>query len=288
MSWVITPTFVAENLEARNWVQRAVANGGSVSVSTQIAVSNFCNEIDNTSGLRSAITRLNLFCGDNLSAALVPLYLAESFGAAAKGNTTDTNNNFVSGDYAATGANGGLTGGGSGGTAKYLNTGLPQNQVGNSTSGHLSVSATGISTTVEAVGLGVYNNTEISLEDLNFRVDVGGGQIRTAYRTGSFGANAPQTSTLAASRTHLLGTRTSSTSAILYNEGIAIDTRSGSVTLTKSTRPFFVFGINNLGSIAANTAARFRMYSIGDGLTASQAAAFSTAVINFNTALGRT
>lgn len=293
MSWVITPTFVAENLEARNWVQRAVANGGSVSVSTQIAVSNFCNEIDNASGLRGAITRLNLFCGDNLSAALVPLYLAESFGAAAKGNTTDTNNNFVSGDYNATGTNGGL--GKASNTNAYLNTGLAWSAVGSAFSGHLSASGKNLETSGDTMFLGVYDAGVSATGSINTL------DICTAYLTGTDdrayrnndtvsggGAPAiPQTS-LTTSESHLLGTRTANNSASLYRNGTSVSTKTGTVTSNVNTRPFFVFALNNTGTPGNYTSARLRMYSIGSGITASQAAAFATAVANFNTALGRT
>ena len=281
MSWIITPTFVAENLEARDWVQRAVANGGTVSVSTQIAVSNFCNEIDSASGLRAAISRLNLFCGDSLSAALVPLYLAESFGAAPKGNTTDTNvsSNFVSGDYALTGATGGLSGGGSGGTAKYLDTGLPHNQVGSSTTGHLSFSGNNLPN-ADAVPLGAYNGAAGNLEDINLNPAI----AATTYR---FGALPSSGTAVSSTRTHLIGTRNAGASKV-YVDGLASAGTPLSGTLTRSTRTYYIFALNSANTPAGFMAGRLRMYSIGDGLTASQAAAFSTAVANFNAALSRT
>ncbi len=59
--------------EAAAWRSAVIANGGSVSTSTVRAVSNFCAAID-AAGIRDRFVRLNLFCGDNLNAALVPLY----------------------------------------------------------------------------------------------------------------------------------------------------------------------------------------------------------------------
>jgi hypothetical protein len=273
MSWVITGNAV--NPEAVNWVNRVSANGGSVSNSTVAAVSTFCNAINAESGLRGAITRLNLFCGDNLNACLVPLYLAESFGAATKGNLTDENNGpFVSGDFVSTGANGGLTGG----SSKYLNTGLAQDQVGSSSSGHLSVSGTGFSTTSDTIALGSYDFTAVTLDALDLRISG-----NATYRSGVFSNNGV---TAASSWGHLVGTKSSSTVNTLYNEGSSVGTNTGAL-LTRSTRTYFVFGLNNVGSLAVSTAGRIRMYSIGGSLTASQVTAFSSAVSALNTALGR-
>lgn len=114
--------------EARDWYNRAITNGGSVSKSTLKAVSDFCYRID-AAGIRGKFSRLNLICGDNLTAARVPLYRGLSFTGTQYGNSIDTNNNFVSGDYTERGSNGGLNAG-SGGT-KYLDTGvIPNNTNG--------------------------------------------------------------------------------------------------------------------------------------------------------------
>lgn len=109
------------NAEAQNWINRVYTNNGTVSVSTANAVNNFCNAI-NAAGIRDRFYRLNLFCGDNLAACLVPLYRGQSLGGTQFGNTTDTNNNFTSSDYAERGASGGLRGNGSN---KWLNPGTP-------------------------------------------------------------------------------------------------------------------------------------------------------------------
>jgi hypothetical protein len=61
------------NLDAKDWVARVYAAGGTVSQSTANAINTFCNNIDST-GLRDRFYRLNLFCGSNLAAATVPLY----------------------------------------------------------------------------------------------------------------------------------------------------------------------------------------------------------------------
>jgi hypothetical protein len=121
--------------EAQAWRNAVIANGGTVSGSTLTAVNNFCRSID-AAGIRDRFYRLNLFAGTGLPAALVPLYRGQSLTGTQFGNTTDTNNGpFVSGDYAETGASGGLT---SNGTSKHLNTGLKADALGQ-TDRHLSM-----------------------------------------------------------------------------------------------------------------------------------------------------
>jgi hypothetical protein len=110
--------------EAAAWRSAVVANGGSVSASTMRAVSKFCADIDKA-GLRDRFYRLNLFCGSNLNAVLVPLYRGPSRTGTQFGNTTDTNNGpFVSGDYS---ESSGLKGNGS---SKYLETGVAMTFLG--------------------------------------------------------------------------------------------------------------------------------------------------------------
>lgn len=275
MSWIISAGY--SHPESTDWKNRVITNGGSISSSTFSAVSAFCFSIDAEPGLRAAITRLNLFCGDNLSSCLVPLYLAESFGATAKGNTTDTNNGpFVSGDYVSTGATGGL----SGGSSKYLDTGLPHNQVGSSTTGHLSFSGNNLpGPNVDAVVLGAYNGSLGNLEDIN----LGPGVSSTLYRFGSFGG---PLNTFSSTRSHLIGT-TSGGSGTMYSAGISVSTGT-TIALTRTTRTYYIFALNVSGTAGGFMSGRLRMYSIGNNLSAAQASAFSSAVAAFNTALGRT
>ena len=103
--------------EAVSWKSRAVANGGTVSSGTMQAVSDFCTAIDDIGTIRSAFLRLNLVCGDNLAAALTPLYRGTSASGYQYGAAADINN----GPYAPenyTEATG-LTGNG---TSKFVDT----------------------------------------------------------------------------------------------------------------------------------------------------------------------
>lgn len=269
--------------DALDWVARVTANGGTVSSNTLAAVSTFCASIDRESGLRAAILRLNLLCGNSdasLNAVRTPLYLSGSFGGTAIGNTTDTNFNFVAGDYQETGSGGGLKGNGS---SKYLNTGFAQSSL-TLTSTHLSMSGTSLETTGDRMAMGqfVFPGDLSSLVTLDITTGGGNRGYRSPATTAALFAHANATS-----ESHMVGTRTASNLIRTYRAGQQAAENTGAASLSVASRVFTVFAGNNNGTIDSYTAARLRMYSIGNGLTAAQALAFSNAVVAFNTALGR-
>jgi hypothetical protein len=266
-----------------------VTNGGTVSSSTLAAVSTFCASIDRESGLRAAILRCNLFCGNSdasLNAVRTPLYLSGSFGGSAIGNTTDANFNFVAGDYQEAGSGGGLKGNGS---SKYLDTGLTPNNVSSLLSVHLSVSGTDLETSgADRAAVGSFNGGGSPGSSI-YILDIYANYVAArAVRLSSFNSgNFHTITTPSASESHFIGTRTSASSAVTYRGGVSVGSSSFVALPASHSRSFFAFALNNTGSPSAYTAARLRMYSIGNGLTAAQALAFSNAVIAFNTALGR-
>ena len=93
-----TPMDVAFHLDAVDWQQRAVANGGSVSARTLRAVSDLCHAI-NRGGLRTKFYRMNWFVGDNIAAAMTPLFLGPSLLGRVSTPRYDTSVNFVSADF---------------------------------------------------------------------------------------------------------------------------------------------------------------------------------------------
>jgi hypothetical protein len=91
----------------------------------------------------------------------------------------------------------------------------------------------------------------------------------------------------ATAEAHIIGTRTSAAASSIYRSGTLTVTSTASVSPTAQTFPVSVFALNNAGSFIQHSGGTFRIYSIGTGLNATQAAAFSAAVIQLNAALGR-
>lgn len=108
--------------EALDWLRRVSENGGRSSLRHLQAVNNFCIAID-AAGIRSQFMRLSLLAGENLNAALVPLYISTRFNGPRWGYVSDTNFNLVSGDYSQTG---GITAtnGATNASAKWITVGF--------------------------------------------------------------------------------------------------------------------------------------------------------------------
>jgi hypothetical protein len=271
--------------EAASWAARVVANGGTVGTSLP-AVSAFCRAID-AAGIRSKIWRLNLLCGGTsgtsvgISSCLVPLYRGPTSTGPQYGGLTDAGGAFVGSDYNETGSSGGLK---SNGTTKHIDTEFAQSSIslGNL---HLSVSFSQMDTsgTAERVLIGHYNASQSDFAVLRSAISTG----NMEFFAGSFSGN-PSTSYLSSS-SHLMGVRSSSTSAVLYSAGVSVGTSSANVgTPATSSFSYFVFARNNAGTADTRTSARIRMYSIGQAIDSTGAAAFANAVAAFNTAMGRT
>ena len=268
--------------EAADWKNRVIANGGTVSGSTLAAVSRFCRSVD-AAGIRDKFYRLNLFCGDNLSAALVPLYRAESFTASVRGNSTDTNNNFVSGDFNNTGSSSGLAGNG---TSKFLNTGLVANSL-TATNTHLGVGLRSVSdTSGYRTLIGAWNGLVSGAQIMQVSV-----RRADASRNCIFGDFA--------TASHFFGDAVNSTNLAtgnivaawpaMYRNGTASGTSATASTNYTSAHNIYVFALDNGGSTAADyTNARVNWYSIGLTMTAAQVASFDSALASFNATLSRT
>jgi hypothetical protein len=269
--------------EAAAWKSAVVANGGTVSGTTFSAVDKFCKAID-AAGIRDRFYRLNLFAGTGLNACLVPLYRGPSLGGTQYGNTADTNNGpFASGDYAETGASGGLLGNG---ISKYLFTGLTTSALPQIATGHLSVYAATYPTAnifglLTSWGIGFGNPLYVLEANRN-----GTGQLLQ-----SWGNNFPGVNIASGAGTGLLMTsRETGTSLKAYRNGSQIGSTS-TTSITPAANNGGGFGVF-ANAPAAGTAAnyfpgRLNGYSIGAGMTDAQAAAFNTAMQAFQTALGR-
>lgn len=277
--------------EAIDWARRASTNGGTISTTVLRAVSDFCAAIDRES-LRSSMRRVNLFCGGNLSGALVPLYRSASFGGTALGNATDTNVNFVSADFAETGSSGGLLGNR---TNKYLSSGLTFAVCPVAT-----ISMGAFASSMETTGAANTNNVLIgSLNsssgfqgaNLNAWWNFGSGMRRFDV-TGASGGSACVQSPPLASAGFVSASNTSGTSFSLYADGSPVATASVTTGVATSNQagPILVFCRNTSGTTTSPTAfsgARIRSYFIGSTLTDAQHAALSAAMYAFQSALGR-
>jgi hypothetical protein len=230
---------------------------------------------------------MGIFAGTGLNAALVPLYRGPSLGGTQYGNATDTNvGPFVSGDYAETGASGGLVGNGS---SKFLNTGLATNALPSISTGHLSVYAmtgfggSSIYGLLSTLGPSYAENYSIEANRTT------AGLVGSWGQGGSFAALA--TAAQGAGNGHVIVARTGSTALSAYRNGSFLRSDSTSVTPTATAAPFYVYGHNpnsTTGQAPLNPAlARMGGYSIGASLDAAQAAAYNTAMQAFQTALTR-
>lgn len=277
---LLRPTSSSFHPEALTWRTNVLANGGTVSTSTMRAVSKFCSDIDANS-LRGKFYRLNLFCGGDLNACLVPLYRNTTAAGSVLGNTTDTNNGpFVSGDYAETGASGGLLGNGS---SKYLATGFNLSTSASTDNCHLSVYVSGTESTGTSRALIGAQGTASE----SFIAHFSSGSIQVSAIAGTGAVQRPGPGATFQQGLLTIATGVGSRSSQFYVNS----TTSGSpVTMSGS---FFngathVFASNNNGTPSFYTLApRIRAYSIGLGMTSANMTAFNTVMQAFQTALTR-
>lgn len=286
--WGITLAPFVSNADAQDWVNRVYANGGTVSSSTAAAVSTFCDAID-AAGIRDRFYRLNLFCGGTsgttagLAACLVPLYRGQSLGGTQYGNIIDTNNNFAVGDYAETGAGGGLLGNG---TSKYLNTGLTVSDIGTAASGHMAVyhgQSSGLNSNRYYMGANDASTAN--------RFYLGTDSFSTANVIGSYGNVQNATQTLAANghgaAGHRILSRETGSALTHYHNGSVVGTNAVTITPAVSTAAFAVFAANRNGTVDRWHNSWIAAYSIGLGLNSTQAANYRTIMQNFQAAMGR-
>lgn len=274
---LLRPVAAGVHPEAAAWKNAVVTNGGTVSGSTLNAVNKFCRSID-AAGIRDRFYRLNLFCGTGLSACLVPLYRAESSTATARGNTTDTNANFVSGDYVETGSGGGLAGNGS---TKYLNTGVAANAVAFSDR-HLCVYEIARTTATFDIAIGARSSSPTTY----FEITSFSAATTYSFRSSDTVTSANDSGYTAAGAM-MLGVHPTSNTGVLYRNGVSAATASFSSRLNTYNGAIFVFAGNSDGSAVDHSSSRIGAYSIGLAFTDSQALAYYNALQAFETALSR-
>lgn len=251
--------------DALAWAAAVTANSGTYSQSTLAAVSNFAKSAK-SAGYWSKLNRINLFCGDQLAAAMVPLKVGG-------GSATETNVNFVGGDYTeATG----LTGNG---TTKYLRTGLVPSASLALNDLHMAVYNRAAALAGGNLTLGCRDGTNFcelyapnSAASNNFGWRVHGVVEITGTVSAPFG--------------FMVGSTISGADSKTYENGAQISTGSPSAGALLAIE-VYVFGSNSSGSLVFPTSHPLAGYSIGSGLTAGDVTAYTTHMEAFQDALGR-
>lgn len=275
--------------EAADWSTRVVAQGDSVSTATLAKVSRLCYAID-AAGIRDRFLRLNVFSGTGLNAAITPLFRGRSLTGTQFGGTVDTNaggaSAFVSGDYVETV---GLTAGNT--LTKYLDTGFSTSLITAAQFETMHFSAWHgpfVASDTDPFLLGSFNSTtdrfglQISLRTTVPGLDTGrAGKATTVTGTPIQGAKPSA---------FLLNQRTATVIHELYRNGSLESTSTTATTgIAGNALSMFVFSLNNSGTRFGDAVGRtLRHYSIGLAMTAAQVAAFHSAMLAFNTSMGRT
>ncbi len=265
------------NSEVKRWIDAAYTNGGTVSTSTADAVNVFANTIDSI-GIRSKIYRLNLMCGNNLSAALVPLYRSPNPNSnVLSGNYYDINSGSLS--YNDSNPSLSLKGIGNGGTSSRLDTGLKTTMLPSLQTAHFAVGAQWSSggsqqdigwnmPGVFKLGVGLFGGPDFSVCHSTDSINIP--SFRNTYPTRAI-----------ASRTNsgiiikVKGTNN--------NYTLAPETISGTIT---SSFTIFGFGIDTT-EISSNSAGNISFYSVGSSLTQTEVDNFDNALRIFLESIGR-
>lgn len=143
--------------DADDWIDRVIANSGTASVATQDAVNTLVLSLK-AANLWTKIIRMNLFCGDQLAAALVPL----------KKDAGDTLDAIVGSNHTYSEANGiAQTQTGDPSKLEYITTGLnPSATSMGANDGHLSIylaGTAGAETGVVPIGATAFGGNDMYL-----------------------------------------------------------------------------------------------------------------------------
>ena len=276
--------------EAADWSARVFAQDDDVSVSTLAKVSRLCYAID-AAGIRDRFLRLNVFSGTGLNAAITPLFRGRSLAGTQYGGDVDNNaggaSAFVSGDYVeSVGLTAGLY------TTKYLDTGFSTSLVtaaqweGMHLSGwHGTTGATETDPYILGVNNGATDRFGLQLS------------IRTTAASSDSARCGKTTSVASTGWTNgarpaafLLAQRTATTLLEFYRNGSINATNTTATTgIASVSFPFSVLRLNNSGSVIGDQPGMaLRHYSIGLAMTAAQVSAFYSAMLAYNTSMGRT
>ena len=107
--------YISSDPDVWDWANvRVPANSGKINQTQVDAITSWMEKVKSVPNLKQSIERCNLFVGNDINAALVPIIKNS-------GNTVDFNNNFAFSDYTSTGLTAGLK---TNGVGKTLDTGV--------------------------------------------------------------------------------------------------------------------------------------------------------------------
>lgn len=255
--------------EASDWALRVGRNGGAVSDRTKRAVSAFVRGCKQAN-VWDKINRINLFCGDDLNACLVPLKIGS-------GAATDTNVNFVGADYSeATG----LTGDGA---TKYLKTGLIPSTALTANSTHLAV----YNRAADATGGNLHIGNRSGTDFFELIAPFTTGSVIARQYSDSNATGRITSAAITAPYGLMVSSRTSSTAHVAYEHGSAAGTNNAAAGGSMPAIELYVFATNNAGAMLGPIAQAMGGYSIGAGLSAADVTAYTSHMEDFQDALGR-
>ena len=259
--------------DVANYKARIIAAGGNISDASLQAHNKFVKTLK-TNNEWDKYLEIATFAGTNLSAALVKLKYPPGV------QSTLTSFGFVSADYTeATGLTGDISGN------KYLKTGfIPSANLVTSLDAHLSVYARN-TTAIAGIGstppfrylgsTGTGGNFNLYRNTLNISCNLGSGTEMNFTVTSTSRPGQLIVSNIAAN------------SGYLFYNGGSIGTDTSFTTNGLSERENYIFGYNNLGSLANSSSLICAFYSFGYGLNSTQAANSYSAVQALQTLLGR-
>jgi len=220
-------------------------------------------------GIWGRFLRVNLFCGDQLAACLTPLVSGPGF-------ATDTNVNFIAGDYV---ENLGLHGDG---VSAYLNTGVIVPNVSGRARGGLTWDS--LTNLIATSDVFIGAQSTVPAGDTQFSKTNVGSMQQSVFGGGSSASVGFQLTGL------WRATRKSDTNNQMSKDGVLVASSAGLNTGANAAVALYVFA-KNLDGVADNyvdAVCRCGGYAIDDGTIPDEhEAAFSTAWTVFRTALGR-
>lgn len=256
---------------AADWRARVISAGGTVADATYNAVAAFVQSASDA-GYWAKINRMNLMCGNQLAAALVPLKVGG-------GAAVDAPTNFVSGDYTeATG----LLGNGS---SKYLDTGLNPSTALTANNTHLAVYNRSSATASGNYTMGAYTGGGAAFIGLAAPNSAGTGQAFQYDATA--GGLLPAPSPLSTPYGMVVGSRTSSTYHAIYRNGAGLTSAVAAASGSLPNSSIFVFAAKGDGLPTGHVPAQLAGYSIGAGLTPGEVFLYYQHMQTFQTAMGR-